>query len=162
MQELILITAVSFSALLLASCNSNSKMCSEDAAKEVWEVIKAHNKAWSESEDINEQLQYIHNDVVFVKPPFKEILKGKTQYKTDYENWMKHAKVEYFHEVNPVINVYGNGNFAIVSYNIEMSFTYDDKAVNDWKGVDMMTLTKENSKWLITSDMYARETNRTE
>ena len=162
MQELILITAVSFSALLLASCNINSKMSSEDAAKEVWEVIKAHNKAWSESEDINEQLKYVHNEVVFVRPPFKEILKGKTQYKTDYENWMKHAKVEYFREVNPVIKVYGDGTFAIVSYNIDMSFTYDAATVNDWKGVDMMTLVKENGKWLVTSDMYARETKQTE
>ena len=71
---------------------------------------------------------------------------------------MQHTKVDYFHEVNPVIKIYGKGNFAIVTYNIDMSFNYDDKVVNDWKGVDMMTLVKENGKWLITSDMFTRET----
>ena len=71
---------------------------------------------------------------------------------------MQHTKVDYFHEVNPVIKIYGKGNFAIVTYNIDMSFNYDDKVVNDWKGADMMTLVKENGKWLITSDMYAKET----
>ena len=27
-----------------------------------------------------------------------------------------------------------------------MSFTYDESEVSNWKGIDMMTLTKENGK----------------
>ena len=156
MKELILITSISLSAFLLISCGDNSPKNIKEASKEVWEVVKAHNKAWSELEDITEQLKYVHNNVVFVKSPFKEIIEGKEKYKADYEEWMKHAKVDFFREVNAVIKVYGNGNFAIVSYNIDMSFTYDDIAVNDWKGADMMTLVKENGKWLITSDMFTK------
>ncbi len=129
----------------------------ETITKEVWETVKAHNKAWSELEDINEQLKYIHDEVVFIKPPFKEIIKGKEKYKKDYETWMQHAKVDYFHEVTPDIKIYGDGNFAVVTYNIDMAFTYDDEVVDDWKGADMITLVKENNKWLIVSDMYARE-----
>lgn len=125
---------------------------------EVWEVVNAHNKAWSELEDIDELLKYVHKDVVFIKPPFKEIFIGKEKYKTDYENWMLHANVDYFHKVNPAIKIYGEGNFAIVTYNIEMSFTYNGEAVKDWKGIDMLTLVKEKNKWLITSDMFANET----
>ena len=162
MQKIIWIVAISFSVILLTFCNNNSQMDSGDAAKEVWEVVKAHNKAWSELEDITAQMKYVHEDVVFIKPPFKEIFVGKEKYKADYEEWMLHAKVEYFHEINPVIKVYGNGNFALVSYNIDMAFTYDDAVVNDWKGADFMTLVKEKGKWLITSDMFARETQNTE
>ena len=40
-----------------------------------------------------------------------------------------------------------------------MSFTYDESEVSNWKGIDMMTLTKENGEWLIISDMYAEEIN---
>ena len=158
MQELILCSIILSSLFLLTTCNTNSQQNIDLAAKQVWETVKAHNKAWAVLEDINDQLKYVHDDVVFIKPPFKEILKGKEKYKEDYEKWIQHAKVNYFHEVNPVIKIYGNGNFAIVTYNINMSFTYDDEVVNDWKGVDMMTLVKENGKWLITSDMFTRET----
>jgi len=158
MQELILCSIILSSLFLLTTCNTNSQQNIDLAAKQVWETVKAHNKAWAVLEDINDQLKYVHDDVVFIKPPFKEILKGKEKYKEDYEKWIQHAKVNYFHEVNPVIKIYGNGNFAIVTYNIDMSFTYDDEVVNDWKGVDMMTLVKENGKWLITSDMFTRET----
>ena len=160
MQELILIVVVSLSALLLISCNTNSKFSSEDTAQKVWKVVREHNKAWSVLEDINEQMKYVHDDIVFVKPPFKEIIRGKEKYKADYELWMQHAKVDYFREVNPVIKIYGKGNFVIVTYNIYMSFTYDDEIVNNWKGIDMMTLVKENGKWSITSDMFARETRQ--
>jgi ketosteroid isomerase-like protein len=162
MKKLILTVIVLFAVLLLTSCNNNSQPNTEDAAKEVWKVVKAHNKAWAELEDINAQMKYVHEDVVFIKPPFKEIMVGKDKYKADYEEWMLHAKVDYFHEINPVIKVYGNGNFALVSYNIDMAFTYDDAVVNDWKGIDFMTLVKEKGKWLITSDMFARETKQTQ
>jgi len=158
MQELILCSIILSSLFLLITCNTNSQQNIDVAAKQVWETVKAHNKAWAVLEDINDQLKYVHDDVVFIKPPFKEILKGKEKYKEDYEKWIQNAKVDYFHEVNPVIKIYGEGNFAIVTYNINMSFTYDDEVVNDWKGVDMMTLVKENGKWLITSDMFTRET----
>ena len=162
MQKLILTVVVSFVVLLWTSCNSNSQLNSGDAVKEVWKVVKAHNKAWAELEDINAQMKYVHEDVVFINAPFKEIKVGKEKYKAGYEEWMLHAKVDYFHEVNPVIKVYGNGNFALISYNIEMAFTYDDAVVNDWKGIDFMTLVKEKGKWLITSDMFARETKQTQ
>ena len=158
MQELILCSIILSSLFLLTTCNTNSQQNIDLAAKQVWETVKAHNKAWAVLEDINDQLKYVHDDVVFIKPPFKEILKGKEKYKEDYEKWIQHAKVNYFHEVNPVIKIYGNGNFAIVTYNINMSFIYDDEVVNDWKGADMLTLVKENGKWLITSDMFTRET----
>ena len=162
MKEIILIVVISFTALLWTTCNDNSEISSEVVAKEVWEVVKSHNKAWSKLEDINTQMKYVQEDVVFIKPPFKEIFVGKEKYKADYEGWMLHAKVDYFHGINPVIKVYGNGNFALVSYNIEMAFTYDDAVVNDWKGIDFMTLVKEKGRWLITSDMYARETKQTQ
>ncbi len=133
----------------------------ETVTKEVWETVKAHNMAWSVSEDIDEQLRYVHDDILFVKPPFNKILSGKDMYREDYENWMLHAKVNYFKEVDPVINIYNNGTSALVTYYIDMSYKYDGEDVNDWKGIDMMTLTKNNGKWFIISDMYARylETN---
>ena len=141
--------------LILNSCITTNK--NEAITKKVWETVKAHNKAWTVSENINEQLKYVHGDILFVSPPFNKILSGKDKYKEGYENWMMHAEVNHFKEIDPVIKIYNKGNLALVSYHIDMSFKYDDKKLSNWKGIDMMTLTKENGKWLIISDMYAEE-----
>ncbi len=37
-----------------------------------------------------------------------------------------------------------------------MSFDYDDRKIDRWQGMDLMTLLFDNGKWLITSDMYAK------
>ncbi len=66
MQEKNLAVAVFFSFLILTSCSNNSRANYEKASKEVWEVVKAYNKTWSELEDINERLKYVHDDVVFI------------------------------------------------------------------------------------------------
>ena len=42
----------------------------ETVTKEVWETVKAHNMAWSVSQDIDEQLRYVYNDILFVKTSF--------------------------------------------------------------------------------------------
>ena len=74
----------------------------------------------------------------------------------DYRDWMEHATVYKFTEVDPQVFLYNNGNFALVTYTIDMAFKYDDNEVPQWTGIDHMTLVKENGKWLITSDMYGR------
>ena len=155
MQQIMVRLIILFTVPLL-SCKSELHMDTEMITKNIWETVKAHNEAWSEHEDINEQLKFVHDEIIFVSPPFKEIMKGKAKYKEAYEKWMKHAEVDYFLEMNPVIKIYGGGNCALVTYHIEMSFSYDDRVENSWKGIDMMTLAKENGHWLIRSDMYAR------
>ena len=46
MKAIMLIIVFSFSAILLTSCNNNSQMNSGKTSKEVWAVVKAHNKVW--------------------------------------------------------------------------------------------------------------------
>ena len=94
----------------------------ETITNEVWETVKAHNIAWSVSEDIDEQLKYVHDDILFVSPPFNKIRSGKDKYKESYKNWMLHAEVNHFKEIAPVIKIYNSGNSALVTYYIDMSF----------------------------------------
>lgn len=141
---------------VITACQENNTD-TEQLKKEVWETVIAHNDAWSVEENISEQMKYVHDDIVSVFPPFIETTKGKDAYREGYLEWYEHATVHFFHEVNPDITIY-NSRFAIVVYNIEMSFDYDDQLVDNWKGMDMLTLVKANGKWLITSDMYAKRT----
>jgi ketosteroid isomerase-like protein len=124
---------------------------------EVLKTVYLHNKAWTELEDLNEQKKYIHDKIVFIAPPYKEPVKGKEAYLVSYKDWIDHATVHHFQEINPEVYLYNDGKFAVVTYKIDMAFDFDETKVPEWHGIDTMTLVKEKGKWLITSDMYAKQ-----
>lgn len=70
---------------------------------------------------------------------------------------MDHATVHHFKEVNPEVYLYCEEKFAVVTYKIDKVFEFDEINVPKWHGLDQMTLVKENGKWLITSDLYAKQ-----
>ena len=149
--------------LVLISCNQTQNYNAEKIKAEVLEAVYAHNKAWSELEDINEQKKYVHEDIISISPPFKKPLIGKEKYLKSYqEEWMDHATVHHFKELNVNVQLYCNGLSAIVTFKIDMAFDFDDIKVSEWYGYDMMTLVKENGKWLITSDMFAKQDNESD
>ena len=142
-------------------CTQNeNKMDVEKAKKEVWSTVLAHNKAWAQMEDLDEQAKYVHEDIVFVSPPYLTPIIGKEEYLKNYQEWIDNATVHYFKEVDLQITFHCKSTFALVTFKIDMSFDYDDKKIDRWQGIDLMTLVFENGKWLITSDMYAKEVNQ--
>jgi hypothetical protein len=142
--------------ILTIACN-NKGIDMKSQVEEVLNTVKAHNSAWSKLEDPSEQEKYIHNDILFIAPPYKTPVEGKIQYLKDYKSFNEHSTVHYFNEVNPKVRFYNNGQTAIVTFEIDMSFDFDDISNPSWKGMDMMTLVHENDRWLIVSDMYAKQ-----
>ncbi len=143
------------SIILITACNSKD-VDMKNQVEEVLNTVKAHNSAWSKLEDLSEQEKYIHDDIVFIAPPYKTPVEGKIQYLNNYKSFNEHATVHFFNEVSPKIRFYNNGRTAIVTFEIDMSFDFDDNSNPSWKGMDMMTLVRENGRWLIVSDMYAK------
>lgn len=133
------------------------KMDVEKAKEEVWNTVLAHNKAWSQMENLDEQALYVHNEIVFISPPYLTPIVGKEEYLKGYQEWFDNATVHYFKEGEQQITFHCSGKFALVTFKIDMSFDYYDQRVDKWQGIDMMTLVFENGKWLIASDMYAKE-----
>ncbi|MFC2082405.1 hypothetical protein ACFLR4_00300 [Bacteroidota bacterium] len=151
-----LIVLFSLLIFIISGCRQSNNADVEQLQKEVWETVIAHNDAWSVDENLNEQMKYVHDNIIFVSPPFRECMYGIDNYRAGYREWIDHATVHFFREINPKIEIHGDGRFALVTYNIEMSFDYDDRTVEEWKGIDMISLVKEEGKWLITSDMFAK------
>jgi hypothetical protein len=141
--------------VLITACNSKD-VDMKNQVEEVLNTVKAHNSAWSKLEDLSEQEKYIHDDIVFIAPPYKTPVEGKTQYLNNYKSFNEHATVHFFKEVNPKVRFYNNGRTAIVTFEIDMSFDFNDISNPSWKGMDIMTLIRENDRWLIVSDMYAK------
>ena len=144
--------------ILIIACN-NKGVDMKSQVDEVLNTVKAHNSAWSELEDLSEQEKYIHDDIVFIAPPYKVPVKGKIQYLKDYKSFNEHATVHFFNEVNPKVQFYNNGQTAIVTFEINMSFDFDDILNPSWKGIDIMTLVHEKDRWLIVSDMFAKQSD---
>ncbi len=142
--------------VLFVGCKSDKQRSNDQIKNEVWETVKSHNLAWSKLEDISKLETYIDANVISVSPPFKTPLYGKKAYLDGYQNWFDHASVDFFNEINPQIQLYLNGTMAIVIFEIEMSFVYDDVKTEDWKGRDIMTLTYENGRWLLVSDVFVQ------
>jgi len=155
----IIAIAVVFTALILLwFCSKKSSIDPEKTKAEVLKTVYAHNKAWTELEDINEQKKYVHENIIFISPPYRKPISGSKEYLRSYqEDWMDHATVHHFKEIEPQVNLYNDGKFALVTYKIDMAFDYDSTSVPEWHGIDHMTLVNENGKWLITSDVFAKE-----
>ena len=134
----------------------------DSATEEVLQTVRAHNRAWTELEDADEQARYVHDDIVFISPPYHEATAGKKAYFENYQQWYDHAKVHYFKEVNPEVVFHCDGKYALVTYQIDMSFDFDDQTVDRWQGMDMMALVYEDGRWLIISDVYAKRTDSTQ
>ena len=132
----------------------------DSATQEVLQTIRAHNKAWTELEDADEQAKYVHDDIIFVSPPYHEPTTGKKAYMEDYQEWYDSAKVHYFKEVNPEVVFHCDGKYALVTYQIDMSFDFGDQTVDHWQGMNMTTLVYDGGRWLIVSDMYAKRADQ--
>jgi len=147
--------------VFVIGCNPATKPVNEEAIKkEVWETVLAHNKAWTQMENLTELEKYIDENIISISPPFKTPLYGKTDYLAGYQTWIEHATVYFAREIAPQIHLFLNGTMAIVTYEIELSFEYDLVKTPDWKGRDVMTLKYENNRWLLISDVfmqYAKE-----
>ncbi len=142
--------------VLLIGCTSKTVQNEEQVKKEVWETVKSHNIAWSQLEDLTELEKYVDENIISISPPFKEPIYGKKAYLDGYQSWFDHAQVDYFRETNPQIQLYLNGTMAMVTFEIDMAFDYDDQHTPDWKGRDVMTLKFENGQWLLISDLFVQ------
>ncbi|MFC2103379.1 YybH family protein [Bacteroidota bacterium] len=155
-----LLTLIAISVILSNCAQKETKMDIEKVKESVWNTVLAHNNAWSAMEDLDEQARYIHEEIIFVAPPYRTPVRGKKEYRKSYQEWIDHATVHYFKEVDHEITILGDGTLALVIFKIDMSFDYDDQKIDRWQGIDMMTLVFENEKWLITSDMYAKKVDQ--
>jgi ketosteroid isomerase-like protein len=57
-------------------------------------------------------------------------------------------------EIDPKIEIFGDGAVAVVAYRYETSFDMGGKTMNV-SGRDMMSLVKEEGRWRVVADHFA-------
>lgn len=121
----------------------------------VWKTIQEMNRKWTLENKADELGKYFHEDMVAITATDKKRIEGGKQCLAGWKNFSENTKIHSWKELEPKIQIYGNGLFAIVTYYFDMSFDMGGRTIN-MKGRDMFSLINENGKWLIVADQYSQ------
>ena len=122
--------------------------------KEVWQTILEMNKLWTVENKAEELVNYFHENMVAITPSDKFRREGQLSCVAGWKGFTDMAKINYWNEIDPRIDIYGNELFAIVTYRFEMSFEINTQTI-EMSGRDMFSLVKEDGKWWIVADHYS-------
>ena len=126
--------------------------------EQIWQMIQEMNRKWTVENKASELKNYFHKNMVAITPTDLKRIEGGENCVTGWQNFTKNAKIHLWKESEPSIQVYGDGEFAIVTYYFDMSFDMGGQTIN-MKGRDMFSLVNENGKWLVVADQFSQFPN---
>lgn len=122
--------------------------------EEVWQTIQALNRAWTVDGNADELGNYFHRDMVAITATDRERLEGSDACVAAWKAFAESTKINYWREIDPKVQVYGNCKFAVVTYYFDMSFDMGGQTIK-MGGRDMFALVNEDGKWLVVADQFS-------
>jgi len=123
----------------------------DPAKQEVWETLRAVNKAWTKGNP-DDLAGYFHQDMVAIVPPVRRRIEGRDACIASWKGFAQSAKIHSWSEIDPLIQIYANS--AVVTYYFEMSCDMDGQNTR-LEGRDMVVFLKENGKWWVIADQFS-------
>jgi hypothetical protein len=121
---------------------------------EIWEFILEMNRKWTVEGKANELINYFHKDMVVLNPVDKFRLEGVEKCVQGWEEFAKATRIHYWKEIDQKIQIFNEGNAAVVSYYFDMSYEMDGQTIKS-EGRDMFFLIKENDRWWAVADEFS-------
>ncbi|MBI3398969.1 MAG: nuclear transport factor 2 family protein [Deltaproteobacteria bacterium] len=122
--------------------------------QEVWQIVQALNRAWAVEGRADELKNYFHKDMVAITCTDRERIEGGDACAAAWKAFADAAKIHYWKEISPKVQIYGSGKFAVATYYWEMSYQMNGQTVKA-DGRDMFALVNENGKWMIVADQFS-------
>jgi hypothetical protein len=122
--------------------------------KDVWAAVQALNRLWTEEGRADELVKYFHEKMVAITPTDRLRRDGGTACVAGWKEFTDAAKIHYWKEIDPKIELFGDGAFAVVTYYFDMSFDMGGLAIT-MGGRDMMSLVNENGRWWVVADQFS-------
>ncbi len=122
--------------------------------EEVWRTVQSLNKTWAGGGNPDELKNFFHKDMVAITCTDRERIEGGDACVASWKAFVSAAKVNYWKETAPKVQLYGSGKFAVVTYYWDMSYEMNGQTVRA-KGRDMFVLVKENEKWQAVADQFS-------
>lgn len=122
--------------------------------EKVWQTIQALNRAWTIDNNASELKNYFHKDMIAITPTDKKRLEGGKSCVAGWKNFSENAKIHYWKEIEPKVQLYGHGKFAVATYYFDMSSKMGGQTIK-MGGRDMFTLVNEDGKWWVVADQFS-------
>lgn len=119
--------------------------------QEVWKTLRALNDAWTKGKQ-GDLSNYFHKGMVAITAMDRERLEGREACLASWSNFSKAAKIHYWRELEPRIQIYGNT--AVVTYYYDTLFDMGGQTVNRG-GRDMFVFVKEGGDWWVVADHFS-------
>ena len=121
---------------------------------EVWQTIQALNRAWTVKGNVDELKNYFHKDMVAITATDRGRLEGRESCIAAWKAFVEAAKIHYWKEIDPKIQLYIDGKSAVVTYYFDISFDMGGQTMK-MSGRDMFVLAKEDGKWWVVADQFS-------
>lgn len=122
--------------------------------KEVWETVVKLNRLWTVENNTQGLKDFFHERMTALTPMGRLRIEGGKACVDGWKSFTDSAKVLHWRETDPRIELFGDGNFAIVSYYYDMSFEMGGQTIKTG-GRDIFALVKENGKWQAVMDQFS-------
>lgn len=122
--------------------------------EEVWQTVQALNRAWTKDKNPDELKKYFHKNMVAITASNRNRLEGRDACVAGWNAFSNAAKIHHWKEIDPKVQVYGDGKFAVVTYYFDMSFDMGGQTIK-MGGRDMFTLVNEEGKWWVVADQFS-------
>jgi predicted enzyme related to lactoylglutathione lyase len=122
--------------------------------EEVWAAVQSMNRLWTAEDRADDLAGYFHERMVAISPSDKMRLEGREACVAAWKKFSRTARIHFWREIDPRIDLFGNGTLAVVTYYFEMSFELGGQTIPS-SGRDMLTMVKENGRWWAVSDQFS-------
>ena len=92
--------------------------------------------------------------MVLIEPGIKNRQEGRKIIIEGYKNFISSIKLISINEIDPKIQLYGDNNFAVVTYYYNLKVQIKEK-IEVLKGRDMYVFVKENKRWQAVANQFS-------
>jgi len=124
--------------------------------QEVLSTLKKINNCWAGEGNVEKLNEYFHMDIVVFEPGRKERRVGKKECIDGWKSFVDNNKINYWKESEHLVQLYNEGNSAVVTYYWEISTENNGRNFIS-KGRDMFVFVNEDDKWLAVADQFSSE-----
>jgi hypothetical protein len=121
---------------------------------EVWKTVHELNLLWTRHNQPAMLVNYFHRNMVAISPASRQRILGQDACVASWKSFTGSTVIHEWKEIDPLVELFGNNKFAVVTYYYEMSCDMRGQALN-LSGRDLFTLVNENGKWWVTSDHFS-------
>lgn len=121
---------------------------------EVWQFVQEMNKVWAVEGNTAALKNCFHEKMVAVVPTNGERIEGRDACIAGWKSFVDAATIHYWKETDPLVQIYLDGKYAVVTYYYETSVDMFGQSMV-LKGRDMMTLINEDGKWWLVADQFS-------